>query len=379
MRSRSLFKRVLLLTFLALIAYSPRGYAYKIGAFDVRLSAGLRELLDDNITFTKDNKKQDYITSAKVGMEAEYQGKTRSLQLSGNILQNTFLDHVNFNSLAQDFMVNFINELSKRDRLSLSDTFSRSEEPRSFEDAFGSTAGRYRIQKNEFSLGYAREINSQYGLQARYTNAVTSYSRKDLADSYFNSLGLQLGYRESSMLSFFGTYDFTYRYFDPGSHALTHSLGALARANLTSQLSLDLNAGMSFLTSYDKSSHLKPYLGAAITNEFDQNTRGTLSFTKRYDTNSYSQDLFGYWQTSCGLTRKLTRRLEADWSFFFGSGEYKSSGIQDKLSGTHLGLNYDLKDTIRGEVTYAYSRVNSTLSAQEYAKNVVSIGLNVKF
>lgn len=379
MKSRLLFKRVLLLTFLAFTAYPARGYAHKIGAFDVSLSGALRESFDDNITFTKEDKKQDFITTARVGLEAVYEGKNRSLQLSGNILQNTFLDHINFNSLAQDFALDFVNELSKRDRLMLSDTFSRAEEPRSFEDALGSTSGRYRIQKNKFSLGYAREISSQYGLQASYTNALNSYSRQDLADSYLNSLGFQLGYRQSSTLSFSGTYDFTYRYFDPGSHALTNALGALARANLTSQLYLDANAGISFLTSYDKSRHIKPYLGIAVTDEFDQNTRVTLSLTKRYDTNSYSQDLFGYWQASCGLTRKLTRRLEADWSFFFGNGEYKSLGIEDKLTGTNLGLSYDFKDNVRGGLTYSYSRVDSTLSTREYAKNVVSAGLTVKF
>ena len=152
---------VILITLLTLAIFQGPCYAHKIGAFDVSLSGALRESFDDNITFTKENKKQDYITAARVGLEAVYEGKTRSLQLSGNILQNTFLDHINFNNLAQDFAVNFINELSKRDRLSLSDSFSRSEEPRNVEDSFGSTAGRYRIQKNEFSLGYAREINSQ--------------------------------------------------------------------------------------------------------------------------------------------------------------------------------------------------------------------------
>lgn len=370
---------ITLITLLALAVCPARGYAYKMGVFDVRLSGAARESFDDNVTFAKDNKKRDYITSAKVGMEAEYEGKARSLRLSGNILQNTFLDHVNFNSLAQDFMADFINELSKRDRLLLSDAFSRSEEPRSFEDTFGSTSGRYRIQKNKFSFGYEREINSQYGFQARYTNAVDTYSRPDLADSYLNSLSFQLGYRQSSTFSFFGTYDFTYRYFDPGSRALTNALGALAHASLTPQLSLDANAGMAFLTSYDKNNYIKPWLGMSLTDEFDKNTRATISFIKRYDTNSYSQDLFGYRQTSCGLTRKVTRRLEAECSLFLGNGEYKSSGIRDRLSGVNLELRYDIKDSIRAEITYGYSSLNSNLSTREYAKNVVSLGLNVKF
>ena len=79
-----------------------------------------------------------------------YEGKTRGLKLSGSILQNTFLDYDNYNGLAQDFTLDFVNELSKRDRFILSDAFSRAEEPRSFDDAFGSTAGRYRIQKMNF-------------------------------------------------------------------------------------------------------------------------------------------------------------------------------------------------------------------------------------
>jgi len=364
---------------LALTACQTRAYAHKIGAFDVNLSASARESFDDNITFTKENKKEDFITSVRVGIEAAYEGKTRGLKFSGSILQNTFQEHAGYNSLAQDFKAEFINELSKYDRVFLSDAYSRAEEPRSFEDAFGSTAGRYSIQKNEFSLGYAREISSQYGLTARYSNAVNTYSMQDMADSYLNSLGLQFGYRESSELSISGTYDFSYRFFDPGSHAVTNSLGALARAYLTTRLYLDALGGVSFLSSYDKNSYVKPFLGIAATDEFDENTRGTVSFTKRYDANAYSQDLFGYWRASCSLTRKLTRRAEAEFSFFFGDGEYKSSDIRDKLSGINLGLNYDFKDNARGGLSYGYSRVDSTLSSREYAKNLVSASLTVKF
>lgn len=370
---------IILIILLALAIFQACAYAHKIGDFDVNFSGSARESFDDNITFTKENRKQDFITSTRLGVEAVYEGKNRGLKLSGNILQNTFLGHTGYNSLAEDFTADFINELSKYDRIFLSDTYSRAEEPRSFEDAFGSTAGRYRIQKNEFSLGYSRDISSQYGLTARYSNAVNTYSRQDMADSYLNSLGLQFGYRESSEFSISGTYDFTYRHFDPGSHALTNSLGALARAYMTTQFYLDAFTGVSFFNSYDKKRYVKPYLGIAATDEFDKNTRGTISFTKRYDANAYSQDLFGYWRVTCALSRKLTQRLDAEGSFFFGDGEYKSSDVRDKLSGINLGLNYDFKDNLRGGLSYGYSRVDSNLSSREYAKNLVSAGLTLKF
>ena len=160
---------------------------------------------------------------------------------------------------------------------------------------------------------------------------------------------------------------------------MTNSLGALARAYLTSRFYLDANAGISLLSSYDKNKYLKPFLGIAVTDEFDENTKGTVSFIKRYDTNAYSQDLFGYWRISCALTRKLTRRLDTKCSLFFGDGEYRSSDVRDKLSGIDLGLNYDFKDNVRGGLTYGYSRTDSTLSSREYAKNVVSASLTVKF
>ena len=364
---------------LILTAYPLCGYAYTLGAFDVHLRAGLQEFFDDNVTSTKEGKKRDYITVARVGMDALYEGKTRSLQLSGNIRQNTFLDNHNFNNTAQDFTVNFLNELSKYDRFSLSNTFSRSEEPRSFEDAFGSTAGRYRIQKNKFSLGYARDITSQYGLTARYVNAVDTYSRQGLADSYFNSVGLELGYRGSSSISFLCSYDFARRDFNPGNHALTHTLGAGARIYLTPQISFDSSVGMNFITSYDGSRHSKPFLGMAMAGELDKNTRANLSFIKRYDTNSYSQDLFGYWQTSAGLTRTLTERLAADCYLFYGRGEYKSLGLRDKFAGTALGLHYDLKDNVRGTITYSHTNIASNVSSREYKKNVISVGFTIKF
>lgn len=365
--------------FLLFAAYPFTGHAYTLGAFDVRFLASLQELFDDNITSLKESKKQDYVTVTHVGMEALYEGEKRNFTLSGNIRQNTFLDNHNFNNIDQDFTATFGSELSKYDRLSLSNTFSRSEEPRSFEDAFGSTSGRYRIQKNKFSLGYARDITSQYEFRARYTNAFDSYSRQDLADSFFNSVGLELGYLASSWLSFLCSYDFAHRDFNPGNHALNHTLGVGARIYLTPQLSLDSNAGINFVTSYDRSRHRPPILGMSLTGELDKNTRAALSFTKRYDINAYSQDLFGYWQTSAGLRRALTERLEVDCSLFYGQGEYKSLGLRDKFAGVSLGAHYDLKDNIRGTAAYSHTNLTSNIFSREYKKNVISIGFTIKF
>lgn len=361
------------------MAWQVSGYAHTLGAFDVRFRAGLRESFDDNITSVREGGKQDFITSARVGMDAVYEGKTASLRLSGSIRQNTFLDNRDFNNTAQDLSANFLAEPSKYDTFSLSDTFSRSEEPRSFEDAFGSTAGRYRIQRNKLTFGYARDITSRFGLRARYANAIDSYSRHDMADSYSNSAGLELGYQASSRLSILGSYDLSRRDFDPGSHAITHSLGAGARVFLTPQLSLNPGAGINFITSYDGSSHRRPFLAMALQGELDKNTRADISLAKRYDTNSYSQDLFGYWQASSGIERALTERLRADCSLFYGKGEYKSLGIRDTFSGASIGLNYDVKDDIRASLAYSRSDTSSNIFSREYEKNVISAGLDVKF
>jgi hypothetical protein len=358
----------------------PRAaYAFKAGDADVEVTGSVSETYDDNITYIKDDPKDDFITRASVGLKTKLEGRMRSLELSGHVTQQFFKEYDSFNNTSEDFSVNFLNDFSKYTHLSLTDTFTHADEPRSFEDEFGRTAGRYSYLKNKFNMALSREVKKQLTLTGRYGNEAVTYSRDDLSDSYLNSFGLGCDYAFSSQTIGSLFYDFSQRTFDPGKSANTNTLSAAIRQYLTKQLYLDGRTGIEFIDAYNGRNYAKPLLFAAITDEFTETTRGSIAFTKQYYTNSSTQDLFNYWQVSSNITRQLLPRLALNFSGFVGEGEYTSLGITDKLKGVSAGFTYDIMKNMRGNLSYSYSTTSSNQVGREYTKNAVTVGMQVAF
>ncbi len=354
-------------------------YAFKVGDADVEVTGSVSEAYDDNITYIKDDPKDDFITSASVGLKTKLEGRMRSLELSGHVKHQFFKEYDTFNNTSEDLSVNFLNDFSKYTHLSLTDTFTHADEPRSFEDEFGRTAGRYSYLKNKFNIALSRELKKQLTLSGRYGNETLTYSRADLSDSYLNSFGLGCDYAFSSQTIGSLFYDFSQRTFDPGKSANTNSLSAAIRQYFTKQLYFDGRSGVEFIDAYNGRNYTKPLLYAAITDEFTETTRGSIAFTKQYYTNSSTQDLFNYWQVSSNITRQLLPRLSLNFSGFVGEGEYTSLSITDKLKGVSAGFTYDIMKNMRGNLSYSYSTTSSNEVGREYTKNAVTIGMQVVF
>jgi len=367
----------LLLTFF--FALPAKSYAYRISDVDFTLEGKLSEAYDDNITYVNANQKNDFITTISLGGDAKYEGETKTLGVSGNVNRQFFADNNNFNNNSEDFSLAFLNELSKFDRINVKDSFSHAYEPRSFEDAFGRPGGRYGSYRNGLALGYARDITRQFRISARYSNKADTYSREDLADSYSNSAGFEAGYALNSDTGFFTSYDLSKRSFHPGARSSTHSLAAGLRQYLTKQFYFDGKAGEDFIKSYNGKEYAKPSFSASFTNDLEQNTNANISFTKQYYANSYSQDLFDYWQVSGGLSRRLLERLGCSVSVFYGKGNYIPAIITDKLSGLSADFTYDIRRDLKGNLSYSFSETKSTVESREYRKNTVSLGLTAQF
>src|SRR3989338_8328027 len=115
---------------------SAEAWAYRLGNMEVKPRGGVSETYDDNITYTKINKIKDYITRPWVGFTAAYDNKRTTFSANGRYYHEFYANNSSFNNSGGDFTGSLSSELSKLDRISLSDTFSRTEEPRSFEDVF---------------------------------------------------------------------------------------------------------------------------------------------------------------------------------------------------------------------------------------------------
>ncbi len=94
--------------------------SYEYKGFDIKLkNLSIGETYDDNITYAKEDKLEDFITTLGVGMSAIYEGKTKTVELTANIGHQTFAKNSDFSNDTQGMTVNFMNELSKYDRMSL--------------------------------------------------------------------------------------------------------------------------------------------------------------------------------------------------------------------------------------------------------------------
>lgn len=354
-------------------------YAYKVGEVDVKIIGGVTETYDDNITYLNTNPKQDFITTATLGLDAKYEGKTQSLDFLGHINQEMFARNNDFNNTSEDFTLNFQKELSRYDRISIKNLFLHAQDPRSFEDAFGRTSGRYSYYENQFSLGYSHDISKQISLTGSYANEADLFSRNDLSDSYLNRIGMSLEDALSSDAILLFSYELAYRNFDPGKNALTNTLAAGLRYYFTKQLYLEGNTGLDIIDSFDNRTYVKPLINLSLIDDVDENTRTNITFSHKYSTNAYEQNIFNYTQIFCSVTRRLLERLAVSLNGFYGKGKYIGTDIKDKLTGAGIGFAYDIGHNIKGTLNYNYERARSNVDTREYAKNSISLGLEVDF
>ena len=364
---------------IAFLLVSGRACAFDLEGLDFKVSASVSESYDDNITQTHEDEKKDFITNLSFGLGAKSERKTGSFDLTAKIIQQIFAKYSGYNRLSENLILNFQQEFSKYDRMSLRDVFSHTYESITFEQAFGRTPGRYSHYRNRFNFGYTKDIAKQISLTAKYANEINKFFREDVRDSFQNRFGLQMDYFPNSANILTSSYNFSSRDFDPGEDVSTHSIAAGLRHYLTRQLYFDGKGGIDFINSYTNKDYTKSFVQLSLTSDVDENSRASISFAKRYDTTAYSEDLFDYWQISGMFTRQLFKRLGFFLSAFYGQGEYIIVDVTDKLCGADIGFTYDLTRNLKGRLNYNYSNVDSTLDTRDYTRNRAFLGLTAEF
>lgn len=356
-------------------------YAFLYKGLDLRVGGTVSEIYDDNITRTNSsgNKTEDFTTRLTLNLGVKYEGKTRTLDFMGHINRDIFAANHNFNNTSEKLELNFQNELSKYDIIRLKDTFTHAYEQSSFDDTFEGAEGRYTYYKNQFNLDYTRDISKQFTVIARYANEINELSREGTRDSYLNTLGFETDYIYSADTVFFMLYNFSKRKYDDAGDISIHTVAAGIRQYITKQLYFDGTGGVDFITSPEDTKDTGEYIQGSLTDEIDENTALSLSFTKRNQTISYREDFFDSWRMSGLFKRQLLERLGCSLSGFYGKGKYRSLNVTDTLRGANIAFSYDLRENLKGDLTYTYSDTDSTDEARGYTKNVISSGLTIEF
>lgn len=375
----SLRRIIYIITLGAILICVPFAYAYKMGEIEFNIHGRASESYDTNVTSANTNVKSDYITNLSAGIDANYEGRSSFFNLTGNVNQDIFAFNPRFTNTSEDFTLSYGQELSKLDRLSLSNVFTHTYDQSNFEDALGRQGGIYSYVRNQFTIGYTRDIMKQLSASLSYNNQFDLFSRSDMSDSLYNRASAELDYYLTSETIFFGLYNFSIRNFDGGGDATIHRLGGGIRQYATTQLYVDASGGADFINSYTNAGYVRPFVLASVTDDIDALTTARLSFRKEYYTIPYSEDLFNYWEISGMASRQFLERLSASLTVFYGSGEYVAQGRDENLFGIRSGFSYDLTKKIQLIGAYNLYMNDSNFDNDTYNRNKFTLGVSGKF
>jgi hypothetical protein len=358
--------------------------SYNYKGFDIKLKGiSLGEMYDDNVTFAKENKIEDFITILGVGMSAMYEEKTKTLELTANMGNQTFATNKDFNNITQDIAINFMNEFSEYDRMHLINSFSHSDEPIYFRDEFfreeETVSQEFDQFKNRFHVDYSRDVFKQMSVTLRYDNNIDAFSGIDLENSILNRVGVESNYSITPNTAFLFSYDFANRKFEEGSDASINTVTTGIRQDITRKIYFDGKAGLSFIDSFNDESFIRPVLEAAFSYEVDTFTLARLSFRRKTDTNPYGFNISDKWRTTAAVTHQLSERFLCSLSIFYGEFSTLDSNFNQKQLGSSTLFTYDINKNLKGNLTYTFSDADSNIDTAGYIKNTMFLGLTAEF
>jgi len=360
-------------------AMTGTAHAYQLGNIEVKVRASAAERYDSNITYASSSVKQDYISTLAGGLDATYEGRLNSMNLTANVNQDIFAMNPKFTNTSEDLSFAYMQELTKLDRFSIRDALDHTYQPRNFEDTLGRTSGIYGSFRNKLNIDYTRDLSKQLSGTLKYFGEIDLFSEPDMSDSYLNQGGAELTYAFTSDTILYATYDFYVRSFVNSSSATTNNAGGGIRQFITKQLYVDASGGVSFVNSYDDTKYTQPFVYVTITDDINEKTTVKGNFKKEYYASQYEQNIFDYWEISGSVTSQLLERLSGNMNAFYGRGEYLVVDTTDNLFGLNVGADYELTKRLRLSASYNFSRTDSNVNTRDYTKNVASVSIRGVF
>ncbi len=378
---------VLIVLLISSFAYSFQNKGLDLGAY-----GSISEMYDDNLTFTKNDKKGDLITTLGFGVNIKYEGKRRSLDFTGQINERFNAKYKDIKSSSQSLTLNFRNEFSENDRIALTDTFSHSEFPESFTEEFGRVTSRRKSYNNSLKLSYAREISEHLAMNAAYSYSQSLFPDELKRRYFLVNLLLPPGLDNVSNPSQYGlgfnvTYspDFAFGYSLSCNYAKNNFGDALYNTgiNITRRIYISkksfFTGGLGFSGTKINNIHIN--IIASFTNEvkIDEGTSANITFDTSEQLSSEGGGVFRSWQINGQISREISRRLNGSFLLFYGQGTFSSTGITQTLLGANTSLSYLIRENFNGNLNYSYSNSDSTDGSGGYTRNTITLGISKTF
>jgi len=368
----------MMLTVGILLLASMNAIAFQIGEAEIKPSIAVTGSYDDNVSYAQRNEQSDFITRIAPGISARYDAKDFRWDMYADIARETFAHYSRFDNTSEHFKFNASAELSKHERINLSEKFAHTYEPANFEQAFARTLGRYSYYTNDIAVEYIRDLTRQMSIHTTYSNELDLVSTTGMSDSYLNKLAVQLDYVYSSATTYSTELMFAHRDFDPGSHINQLRWDAAMTYNFTKLTYVKFTAGLDNFSTQSKD-YARPVFIAAVDHQMGKNADAGISLMKQYELNSYSQELFDCWRADSFMNYRFTEKLTGRLNAYFGQGTYVQSRIDEKFIGSEVLFQYELARNTVIDCTYAFTQNSSNDADREYTKNRVSCGFKKEF
>ena len=366
--------------------------SFKYNEFDIKLKGGLiSEEFDNNVTYTKRNKTEDYISNMGLGVGMKYEGKTGTVELTTNITNQIFAKNNDFNNVTEDVTLQLKSEFSEQSRIDFKNTFTHSDAPlfAIFPQSFFAHPGQLgavglEYFQNRINIDYSNDVTKQLTVATRYASVVDSFSINEssgvrLRDSFQNKAGFEADYLFSPDTTFLFSYDFTNRQFEDKGHATIHAVTSGIRQAITERLNFNGSTGLDVIDSFGGGDLIRPVGQASFTYDMDERTSVLLLFVKNYETTTYTENIYNSWRTSVSFTRQLSERLNASLLLFYGKDEYIPAEFKIRGMGASPSFTYDINKNVKGSIRYSYVQSDSDIETVGYTKSIVFLGLTAEF
>ncbi len=367
----SVWLSVVLITLL----FSSFAYSFQYKGLDIDMQGTISEMYDDNLEFTKNDKKGDLITNLGFGVNIKYEGKRRSLGFTGQVNQGFNARFRDIKSSSQSLSLHFQNEFSEYDRITLADTFSHSQTPASFQEEFGRATGRRDSYSNSLSLNYSRDISEHLTGNISYNFSQSLFPEEGESNTSQHGLGFNVTYAP----------DFAFGYSLSFNYAKNNFGDALYNTgiNITRRIYISkksfFTGGLGFSGSEINNIHIN--IIASFTNEvkIDEGTSANIAFNMGEQLSSEGGGVFRSWEINGNISREISWRLNGLLSLFYGQGTFSSTDITNTLLGANVSLSYLIWEDFNGTLTYSYSNSDSTGGTGGYTRNTITLGISKTF
>lgn len=361
------------------MAFCLQNVMANAGEQNIRVQGSIGQKYDDNITYDSSDEVSDFITTLGTGIDLNYTNRRTSAKIKARIVEQLYLDLTENNNSSQYLTMTVKHDLTKYDSFSLSNSFSHSSDPYTLEEQFGRTGGRYDSYRNQLDLSYVKNFSKRLSMRFGYQNNIDQKDRSDLLDSYINKVLIDGIYSSNAKTTFFLGYEFLDHELGSVGNATIHTVNGGIKYFLTEQFSIESRMGIDFIDSFNGNSLIEPMWSVMLSNQITEKESVDLSFSKRYSTNSYTEDVFDSWQVSSKIHSQLSRKLSSSLEMFYGQGTYDSSDVEESFLGGDASLSYEINKNLRGNVAYKNTQTTSNVESNEYKKNVISVGIVGEF